>query len=162
VVKALKKTGVCQERFWPYRAGYKGKAKQGVNKDAKRFRVMTYARILNLNELRLSLSTNGPCVIGVEVFRGMMETKTGLVPLPKRSEDSLGGHAICVAGYDDKKQLVKFKNSWSVQWGKAGYGYLPYTYIERYMRDAWSAVDIEDPSPLTLASVLKYREQISA
>ena len=31
---------------------------------------MTYARILNLNELRLSLATKGPCVIGVEVFEG--------------------------------------------------------------------------------------------
>jgi C1A family cysteine protease len=40
-----------------------------------------------------------------------------------------------------------------------GYGYLSYTYIERYMMDAWSSVDIEDPNPLTLASVLKYRER---
>jgi C1A family cysteine protease len=158
-MKALKKIGVCQEKFWPYIAGYKGKAKQGANFDAKRFRVITYARILNLNELRLSLVTKGPCVIGVDVFRGMLETKTGLVPLPKKNEDSLGGHAICIAGYDDKKELVKFKNSWSVKWGKAGYGFLPYAYIDRYMRDAWSAVDIEDPNPLTLASVLKYRER---
>ena len=37
--------------------------------------------------------------------------------------------------------------------------YLPYTYIERYMMDAWSSVDIEDPNPLTLASVLSYREK---
>ncbi len=27
------------------------------------------------------------------------------------------------------------------------------------MMDAWSSVDIEDPNPLTLASVLRYEEK---
>jgi C1A family cysteine protease len=84
-----------------------------------------------------------------------MDAKNGLVPLPNRRESSLGGHAICPVGYDDKKKLVKFKNSWSESWGDDGYGYLPYAYIEKYMMDAWSSVDVQDPSPLTLAMVLK-------
>jgi len=29
-------------------------------------------------------------------------------------------------------------------------------------RDAWSSVDIEDPNPLTLASVLSYQKKASA
>jgi len=58
-----------------------------------------------------------------------------------------------------EKELVKFKNSWFEKWGQQGYGYLPYAYIERYMMDAWSSVDIEDPNPLTLASVINYREK---
>jgi len=44
-------------------------------------------------------------------------------------------------------------------WGDKGYGYLPFAYIERYMMDAWSSVDIEDPNPLTLASIMSYRKQ---
>ena len=156
-MKVLKKTGVCQERFWPYSAHQTDKPKRGVNPDAKRFRVLTYARILHLDELRMSLAAKGPCVIGVGVFRGMMKTKTGVVPMPKKDEETLGGHAICCVGYEDGKKLVKFKNSWSVQWGKKGFGYLPYAYIERYMMDAWSSVDIEDPNPLTLASVISYQ-----
>lgn len=35
----------------------------------------------------------------------------------------------------------------------------PDAYIEWYMMDAWSSVDIEDPNPPTLASVSKYRER---
>jgi len=112
-----------------------------------------------LNELRLSLAGKGPVVLGIEVFKGMLKTKTGIVPMPKKNEGSLGGHVICAAGYNDDKGLVKFKNSWSKKWGEKGYGYLPYAYIERYMMDAWSSVDIEDPDPLTLASVLRYRER---
>ena len=158
-MKVLKVKGICQEKFWPYLPLKKTRARRGAVSDAKRFRILTYARILNLNELRMALATKGPCVIGVEVFEGMMSTKTGRVPMPKKNETTLGGHAICPVGYDDKKRLVTFKNSWSVKWGKKGYGSLPYAYIKRYMMDAWSSVDIDDPSPLTLASILNYKER---
>jgi len=148
-MQVLENKGVCQEKFWPYLPHQKTKARKGAIDNAKKFRIMTYARILDLNELRLSLASNGPCVIGVEVFGGMMNTKTGIVPMPEKNESSLGGHAICPVGYDDKKKVIKFKNSWSGEWGRKGYGFLPYAYVERYMIDAWSSVDIDDPNPLT-------------
>jgi len=159
-MRVLAGKGVCQEKFWTYSPHQKTKAKKGAVSNAIKFRVSTYARILDLDELRLSLFTKGPCIIGVEVFRGMMEPGTGLVPMPGKNESSLGGHAICPAGYDDKKKLIKFKNSWSDKWGQKGYGFLPYAYVERHMMDAWSSVDIDDPNPLTLASVLKYRDRV--
>jgi len=156
-MRVLKNAGICQEKFWPYRPYQEDKPKAGAVSDAKKFAILTYARILSLNELRLSLAGKGPVVLGIEVFEGMMKAKNGLVPMPKAGEDSLGGHAIAACGYDDKKGLIKFKNSWSVKWGDKGFGYLPYEYIQRYMMDAWSSVDIEDPNPLTLASVLSYQ-----
>jgi len=158
-MKVIKTKGVCREKFWPYSPHQKTKAQKGAVIDAKKFCVLSYARILNLNELRLSLYSKGPCVIGVEVFEGFMRTKTGIIPLPRKNESALGGHAICAVGYDDQKKLIKFKNSWSKEWGKKGFGFLPYSYIERYMMDAWSSVDIEDPNPLTLASVFIYGER---
>jgi hypothetical protein len=159
-MRVLEEKGVCRETLWPYKARYKGKPKKGAFNDAKRFRILTYARILNLNELRMSLATKGPAVLGVEVFKGMLETLTGIVPMPEKREKSMGGHAVCAVGYDDKNDLVKFKNSWSARWGLQGYGYLPYAYVERYMMDAWSSIDIDDPNPLTLASVLNYKERV--
>ena len=161
-MRALKAKGVCQEKFWPYQAHQKDKAKPGASQDAKRFRITSYARILNLNELRLSLAAKGPCVIGIEVFEGIMKTKTGVVPMPPGSQTSIGGHAVCIVGYDDQKKLIKFKNSWSDRWGQGGYGFLHYSYIERYMMDAWSAVDVDDPHPLTLASILNYSDKATA
>ncbi|MCM8774596.1 MAG: C1 family peptidase [Candidatus Omnitrophica bacterium] len=159
-MQVLYKKGVCQEKFWPYRPHQKDRPRKGTLSNAKKFCIKTYARILNLNELRLTLASQGPCVIGIEVFEGMLKTKTGFVPLPKKGETSLGGHAICPVGYDDTKKIIKFKNSWSEKWGDKGYGFLPYEYINRYMMDAWSSVDIDDPNPLTLATVLEYRERV--
>ncbi len=154
-MKVLKKAGVCQEKFWPYKPHQKDKPKPGAGTNAAKFRVLTFARILNLAELKMNLANKGPCVMGIQVFQGMMDTKTGVVPLPRSGESPLGGHAICPVGYDDSSKSIKFKNSWTAEWGDQGYGYLPYAYIEKYMMDAWSTVDIEDPNPLTLASILK-------
>jgi len=161
-MRVLKAKGVCREKFWPYQPLKKNKPLSGAFSNAKKFRILTYARILDLDELRMSLATKGPAVLGIKVFQGMFKTKSGILLLPKRGERSIGGHAICAVGYDNKKQLVKFKNSWSRKWGDRGYGYLPFEYARRYMMDAWSSVDIEDPNPLTLASVLNYQKKALA
>ena len=50
--------------------------------------------------------------------------------MPDRSERMLGGHAVLLVGYDDNKQLYKFRNSYGTGWGVEGYGYLPYQYVE--------------------------------
>ncbi len=154
-VKVLKKAGVCREKYWVYKPHQKDKPKKGVKEDAKKFKIKTYARILDLFELKMTLATKGPCVIGVYVFRDMMETKDGKIKMPKKAERTLGGHAICPVGYDDKKGFIKFKNSWGIGWGDKGYGYLPYEYIEKYMMDAWSSVDIDDTNPLTIEKIAK-------
>ena len=155
-MKVLKNYGTCRESFWPYQPHQANKAKKGAKEDAEKFKQLSYARILDLAELRMSLAEKGPCVIGVEVYQGMMDTKTGKVPMPKSGERVLGGHAICAVGYDDVKKFIKFKNSWSAAWGEKGYGYLPYAYIVKYMMDAWSSVDIKDAFPMTIGKVLKY------
>ena len=155
-MQVLKDYGVCMEQLWPYVAGDHGSPDSVQLKDAAKNKELSYARILDLDEVKLTLATKGPCVIGIVCFSGIMQTKTGRVPMPKAGERALGGHAICPVGYDDGTKLLKFKNSWSAAWGDKGYGYLPYAYIQKYMMDAWSAVDIIDASPLTIEKVLKH------
>ena len=53
-----------------------------------------------------------------------------MVPLPDvNNEEALGGHAILVSGYDDKKRVWIMRNSWGADWGDKGYFYLPYEYL---------------------------------
>ena len=155
-MQVLKKAGVCKEALWPYKPHQTDKPKPGYLADAKTNRVKSYARIVDLFELKSSLASIGPCVIGIQVFNGMMDAASGKVPMPRSGERSIGGHAICAVGYDESKGLVKFKNSWSVEWGDKGYGYLKYEYIDKYMMDAWSSIDIVDNNPLTLDSIAKF------
>ena len=48
------------------------------------------------------------------------------MPVPASNEQLLGGHAILAVGYDDAKQALIVRNSWSDKWGDHGYFYMPY------------------------------------
>ncbi len=148
-MKMLLKYGVCPEAFWPYQPHQTNDHKPGADKKAKIYRIKAYARLGTLQEMKRSLLVNGPFLAGVRVYESWFTkrvAKTGLVPMPKKGEEIAGGHAICIMGYDERKKLFKFKNSWSEKWADKGYGYLPYAYLQKYCQDAWSATDlIEDP-----------------
>jgi C1A family cysteine protease len=148
-MKVLLNYGVCHESFWPYAAQKKGHPRAGADKDALKFKIKAYARIKSQLEMKRSLLVNGPFIAGVDVFKSWFTKKvqnSGFVPMPKAKEDSVGGHAICIVGYDEKLKIFKFKNSWGANWGSDGYGYLPYAYMNKYCSDAWSATDlIENP-----------------
>ncbi|MDO9540947.1 MAG: C1 family peptidase, partial [Kiritimatiellia bacterium] len=46
------------------------------------------------------------------------------------SERMLGGHAVMAVGYQESTRMVLFRNSWGAAWGQAGYGQMPYAYLE--------------------------------
>ncbi len=160
-LKMLLHYGVCPESLWPYRPHQTNDHKPSADLKAKIYRIKAYARLKSLLEMKRSLMVNGPFLAGVEVFDCWFTKKaqkTGLIPMPKPNDELQGGHAICIVGYDDKKKLFKFKNSWSKKWADQGYGYLPYAYIQKYCQDAWSATDlIEYPK-----SLVKARQRILA
>lgn len=86
-----------------------------------------------INQFKLALSNGIPIVVGVMVydsFKSEETAKTGIVKLPNtKSEKLLGGHAICIIGYDDEHKHFIFQNSYSTTWGDKGYGYIPYDYL---------------------------------
>ena len=158
-MKILLNYGVCPERFWPYFPHQEDRPKKGAAGIAKKYKIRAYARLHTLLEMKRSLVVNGPFLAGVKVFSSWFKKsvqKDGLVPMPKRNEEFMGGHAVCIAGFDDTKKIFKFKNSWGLKWADKGYGYLPYEYLTQYCRDAWSGTDlIEDPKAL-----VKKRAQV--
>jgi hypothetical protein len=151
-MKMLLKYGTPPENYWPYRPHQTDKPKHGAGKAAVKYRVRAYARLRTQVEMKRSLVINGPYLAGVDVYESWFTKKaerTGLITMPKRSDQYQGGHAICIIGYDDTKKLFKFKNSWGAAWGDRGYGYLAYDYMKQYCLDAWSATDlIENPMAL--------------
>jgi C1A family cysteine protease len=69
-----------------------------------------------------------------------MVAKTGKVPMPKKTEKMLGGHAVLAVGYDDTKKVFIVRNSWGSGWGDKGHFYMPYSYItnQDLAADFWS------------------------
>jgi len=151
-MKMLLKFGTPTENYWPYKPHQKDKPKPGADKVAGKYRLKAYARLKTIPEMKRSLVINGPFIAGIDVYESWFTDKvsrTGMIPMPKKSDQYQGGHAVCIIGYDDTKKLFKFKNSWGNGWGNGGYGHLTYDYMKQYCVDAWSATDlIKNPMAL--------------
>jgi len=148
--------GVISESVYPYTAA-------NLNK----FPVLTTApcneainnklpqEAINPVKYSLSISTTAntfvrliasqKCIIlGIYVFSSFMNRatlKNGVVPMPNRQRESLlGGHCICLTGYDLNTQRFSFKNSWGVGAGNRGTFTIPFSYVcdYRLSGDAWS------------------------
>lgn len=145
-MQVLKKIGIPCERAYPYSDKYKGSPESWAKLIAKWGLIDSYWRCNGLSDLKVALN-NSPVVIGIacfrEIFYATESSPPGLVQYPSNPNEVLGGHAICVVGYNDNTSLVKFKNSWGTSWGDDGYGYLSYKYIKDFMWDAWIAKDLQ-------------------
>ena len=116
--------------------------------DAQGYKIGGYFRLWTVRQFQRTMAWKHFIVMGVDVFEsfeGLKAEKTGVIPMPGPNEQLLGGHCILGVGYDDSKQVIIFRNSWSDQWGDKGYGYLPYEYLEKqsvaqgpYVSDMWA------------------------
>jgi len=143
-MKILCEKGVCYESCWPYIPGIPGEPCPDADDQAKGFIGDGYWRVDGpdiIQAMKETLVANGPIVPGVIVFNGIFNAPGGVVPMPAEGEKWVGGHAICVVGYDDAKKWFKFKNSWGKTWGDGGYGYMSYDYMAEYLMDVWCAHD---------------------
>jgi C1A family cysteine protease len=108
------------------------------------YKVKTTKAIEDLHEFKAALAKGHPVVFGMmcaKSFESDEVKRTGVVPVPDPAlEPMVGGHAIMAVGYDEAKQHVIFRNSYSTAWGDKGYGYLPYGYFKKELvGDAWEA-----------------------
>ena len=141
-IKTLKNDGVCGESFWPYLIGkFDRKPPERCYAAARDHRISSYHRLSRLNEMLTCLADGYPFVFGFTVyesFESQAVARTGVVPMPKKGEKSLGGHAVMAAGYDQVKKRFLVRNSWGAQWGKKGYFTMPFEYLETLAADFWT------------------------
>ncbi len=133
-MKTLAKQGVCAEPLWPYvLSQFATKPSAECYTQAKQHLGMTYMRVeQDVAQMRGCVAAGYPFVFGFTVYESFESpavTRTGKVPMPDGMERTLGGHAMCVVGYDNPKKLFIVRNSWGPDWGKNGYGTMPYAYF---------------------------------
>ncbi|MBS0205140.1 MAG: C1 family peptidase [Planctomycetes bacterium] len=142
MLKALHQYGFCAETLWPYDPVYaEGDHQQtfatvppqSAYAAAQPNAISNYSAVAqDLDSIRGCIASGFPFLFGFTVyesFESPQVTHTGMVPMPGGQERVLGGHDVCIVGYNDATQRLKFKNSWN-GWGEnnSGYGYFPYAY----------------------------------
>jgi len=117
-----------------------------VDPSKKRFKdcLYNYERLQhnNATQIKLALANNNPVIIGMNVFSGgkgnnlnsRFLDSNGVVKMDnfRSNKHRVGGHALCVVGYDDEIGGGAFKivNSWGKDWGKNGFFWLKYSDLE--------------------------------
>jgi hypothetical protein len=138
----LANEGICGEHFMPYRAGdYQTAPINQAVLDASEHKIGTYRTLGNdINKMKACLAGNTPFVFGFAIYSSGINAPNGDIPMPRSSDQMLGGHALCCIGYDDAAQRFRFINSWGT-WGAGGRGTIPYAYLQssQYAGDIWMA-----------------------
>lgn len=132
-IKVVNREGVCPETLWPYDIGvFTVKPPKRCYVAAKKDTAVQYEAIQTLGDLKDAVASNLPVVFGFTVyqsFESQSVAQTGVMPMPKPGEATVGGHAVVAVGYSDPKSHVIVRNSWGSSWGDHGYFYMPYEYV---------------------------------
>ena len=146
-MKMLTDTGVAPESDWPYEEENVPNTSL-LAKDAVTQRIKSYARLTNSRDMLASLTLQGPFVIGVLVTEGFYTKdciENGIVDISIPADDSSGGHAIAVCGYDADNHRFRVKNSWGTGYGDKGYIWIGRDFFDGpNLIDAWAMVDDAD------------------
>lgn len=143
-MQILQVYGIGLEKDWPYVANQKmlPNDMKSVELHAQPQQIVSYARLYSVSDMIASLILHGPFLIGVEVTQGFYTdecVRTGIIDA--RYDKPLGGHALCVVGYDADKQMFRIRNSWGTGYGDHGHNWMTKDWMARHCIDAWSLVD---------------------
>jgi len=155
-MKAMVLFGVPPEKYWPYHTSkFNDEPTAFCYSFAQSYQAVLYFRLDPpgtkptdaLATIKRYLAAELPSMFGFSVYSSIppLGDGKGEIPFPAKGDNLEGGHAILAVGYDDRKKIgadkgaLLIRNSWSRSWGDQGYGWLPYSYVERGLADDfWS------------------------
>lgn len=121
------------------------------HKIARDYRIKGFNRLtldgnnykVDLDAIKQNLAQGAPVVIGMKVGQSFMQgMRNKDIWQPTRQDFSgagLGGHAMCVIGYDESKYGGAFQlmNSWGREWGRDGIGWVRYDDFNNFVMEAY-------------------------
>jgi C1A family cysteine protease len=140
-IKAVQQYGVCDERTWPYRINYFNiTPTEASYQDAKKRNIKNYRRVVGLPDILDVLNSDRPITFSLLVyseFDRLEDSADYILRLPAADAEPLGGHAMCLVGYDLKRELVLARNSFGADWCMGGYCWLTFEYMRQATMDNW-------------------------
>ncbi len=151
-LKAITRCGVPSEDCWPYDVEKCGQPPDPFAYSfSQGYDSLCYVRLDGrgksgdavLETVRSYLRAGFAAVCGFPVLNSV--STRAEIPYPTDFDRIRGGHAVAVVGYHDNfkyrsiKGALLIRNSWGQRWGKQGFGWLPYRYVqERLATDFWT------------------------
>jgi C1A family cysteine protease len=146
-IKSIARYGAPPETDWPYvptpadpftnlfPAGSPPVTKPPTTAytDAAKHLAVSYLRVQQtLSQLKGCLAQGYPFVFGFAVYSSIYDANNNPVvtlPMPKATDQLLGGHAVLAVGYQDSHNVFICRNSWGSNVQDQGYFFIPYAYL---------------------------------
>jgi len=158
-IRATSTYGAPQETLWPYNINlFRTRPSSAAIADAVKRKVTSSQAAANFTAVQSALASGYPVIVGFDVYSSFEgawgniphgQTGSGVMPYPNtRTEQLLGGHAVCIVGYNNANSTFIVRNSWGTSWGDNGYFYMPYQVIQNtaMSSDFWVIKSVNDPS----------------
>lgn len=86
-----------------------------------------------LDDMRLGIGHEGPCVQGLNWYDGMFETDAKGFIHPTGA--LAGGHCVCTFANNEKDRFFRIRNSWGIDWGVNGSCKISYDDMEKLLHE---------------------------
>ncbi len=118
----------------PYTQNLTTQPSRDAYSEALQYKAKSFARVdyNNLDAVKEVLSRGNPVIIGMMIYDNFYNYTGGVIN--DTGGALLGGHAMCVVGYDDNKKAFKVINSWTTYWGEGGYGWIGYDLFKKQVK----------------------------
>jgi len=146
--------GICKTSLWPYDPSkVNDKPSEEAYTEALTRKVDRYERIYGFDDgpwhddnaityVKIALAKGFPVVISMDLTMAFYDIDG---PLSSHvyegrlnGDSSIGGHAMCIVGYDDDLGGFIVENSWGTNWGDEGFWLLKYELTWLDIRDLWT------------------------
>ncbi len=153
-IKGLNETFARQRIYWPAQnidpwpgGSYPGAAPvyegtsvlAGVQTAASLGYYSEYRWAFSEPELALGISHQGPAIIGVPWYSGMMQIKDKTNPIITPTGTVQGGHCVLVMGINVNESFYQIYNSWGPGWGQRGRAYLSRAHMAKLLSERGDA-----------------------
>jgi C1A family cysteine protease len=156
--QVLQRIGQCRDSVWTYNpnppCNQPGPAPGQAQLDAARYKLTIQA--LNPRQvigIKAALASGSVATLSIPVYNSWYKSqetrRSGRITMKIGNEASVGGHAVCLVGYQDEPTAPGggyfiVRNSWGPSWASqspygAGYGTIPYQYVTD---DNWESYTI--------------------
>ena len=131
--------GSVPEEFWPYDTSvWPPVEPPGLDLIARKYRLNTYyRRVRSITECSAAL-VHMPVIAAVTITDDWRDPLQGRIPQLQDPFVPTGSHSVLLVGYDNSKSEFMFQNSWGVEWGDKGFGYLPYDVFTETCIESWT------------------------
>jgi len=118
------RSGIAVEADFPYEAGNPNGRTVAPGWEARAVKISDWKSIWDSEEMKYWLAMTGPVIGAMTVFDDLPTHPGGIYR--HQTNNRIGGHCVCVIGYNEPERYWICKNSGGPQWCEGGYFRIAY------------------------------------